>query len=118
MLELLPEEFQYLGKFHGSDAVLLLSLPLFESGFNGTQPFPELVDFGKYYRRMVANFAKNPEAGPGWPQVGSRDGKPCDIASLGDLGERHFTILNRTEVDEACGLYKDIYVALEQSILE
>lgn len=69
---------------------------------------------------MLSDFVKNPKAGPGWPRVGAKGKTPFDIASLGQVGDEQIPgakVVNKTEVDQVCVLYKDIYDLMEQYVL-
>ncbi|TQN72615.1 Lipase 1 [Colletotrichum shisoi] len=79
VLNLLPDECAWLGKFHGSDLILLFSDP-------DTTPFtPQSYAVYEYVRGAIARFVKNPFAGPGWLAVGSAYA-PHDTAVFGDVG--------------------------------
>ncbi|CAM1507843.1 Fc.00g046910.m01.CDS01 [Cosmosporella sp. VM-42] len=116
---LFPENFTWLGKFHGSDVALLFSTPTFEGDAGGVPLTPQLYTFANYLRGTVGRFIKNPRGGPGWPQVGSRY-HPVDVANLGDVGDEKaagVTVIKGSEVDERCALYKDIYPLIEQYVI-
>ncbi|KAF4448286.1 hypothetical protein F53441_8320 [Fusarium austroafricanum] len=111
---LLDEKYSWLGKFHGSDVLLLFSAPTFEDNMS-----PQLYTFANYLRGVVGRFVRNPEAGPGWPAVGSRY-KPFDVANLGDIGEEHAagpTIIGQETLDQRCKLYEPIYPLIEKYVL-
>lgn len=119
--ELLPQEFHWLGKFHGTDVLLAFLAPSFEGDSGGTTTgivlTPQVYTFARYFRGMIGAFVRNPAAGPGWPATGARAYLPFDVASLGDVGDVKAggaTPVNGTELDESCGLYKDIYPLLEK----
>lgn len=119
--ELLPQEFHWLGKFHGTDVLLAFLGPSFEGDSGGTTTgivlTPQVYTFARYFRGMIGAFVRNPAAGPGWPATGARAYLPFDVASLGDVGDVKAggaTPVNGTELDESCGLYKDIYPLLEK----
>ncbi|KAF5021610.1 hypothetical protein F66182_6357 [Fusarium sp. NRRL 66182] len=111
---LFGDEYAWLGKFHGSDVALLFSQPTFEGDASLT---PQLYTFANYFRSIVGRFVRNPEAGPGWPAVGSRY-RPLDVAVLGDVGEE--SSAGATAVgglDERCSLYEAIYPVVEKYVL-
>lgn len=114
---MLPEEFQYLGKFHGTDVALLFLTPTFEeSGLWGLKLRPELYAFVNYFRGVIGKFVRNPGGGPGWAAVGSSYA-PFDVATLGDAGNVHTggaTPVNQTQLDANCAAYKDIFPVMEK----
>src|ERR1700761_2059577 len=61
----LPPKYPNLGTFHGLDVYLAFGLYL---PFNVT---PAEYALSNYIRRTWANFAKNPDLGPDWNEVGS-----------------------------------------------
>ncbi|KAF4506671.1 hypothetical protein G6O67_006734 [Ophiocordyceps sinensis] len=86
--ELLPEKFRFLGRFHGSDLVLLFGSATFELT-------TRLYAFGNHLRGVIGRFVRNPHGGPGWPAVGSSYA-PFDVAVLGDVGEQRSAGATRT----------------------
>ena len=103
---LLPPKYAWLGKFHGSDVVLLFSTPtLDQDGLT-----PQLYTFARYLRGVVGGFVRNPSQGPGWPAVGSRY-RPFDVASLEGTGP---VIMSGREMDRRCELYDEIYPLVER----
>ncbi|KND91816.1 Lipase 4 [Tolypocladium ophioglossoides CBS 100239] len=110
--DILPKKLQYLGKFHGTDIVLLSLTPTFEeSGLRGLRLSPELYTFANYFRGVIGKFVRNPSGGPGWPAVGSSYA-PFDVATLGDAGNVHTggaTPVNQKQLDDNCAIYKDIF---------
>lgn len=120
---ILPPEFSWLEKFHGSDVALLFMMPTFEatSDEQAENPLlpPQLYAFANYLRGVVGQFVRNPTGGPGWPAVGSGYA-PMDVADLGDLGFEKTagaTPVNATELDANCFLYKDIYPLIDKWVL-
>ncbi|KAM4066380.1 carboxylesterase family protein [Hirsutella rhossiliensis] len=116
--ELLPEQFQFLGKFHGGDVVLLFSTPTFEGGGGGDgfKLTPQLYAFANYFRGVIGTFVRNPHGGPGWPAVGSSYA-PFDVVALGDVGEQRSagaTPVNQTTLDADCAVFSDIYPLVEK----
>ncbi|KAI8175023.1 putative secreted lipase [Colletotrichum sp. SAR 10_86] len=108
ILNFFPEEYAWLGKFHGSEAILLFTDP------NNTTYTPQSYAVYEYLRGAIGRFVKDPNAGPGWPAVGSQYA-PLDLVVLGDVGnvQTAVTPFNTTILDERCGLYKGIYSKLE-----
>uniref|UniRef100_L2GC96 Carboxylic ester hydrolase n=1 Tax=Colletotrichum fructicola (strain Nara gc5) TaxID=1213859 RepID=L2GC96_COLFN len=108
ILNFFPEEYAWLGKFHGSEAILLFTDP------SNTTYTPQSYAVYEYLRGAIGRFVKEPNAGPGWPAVGSQYA-PLDLVVLGDVGnvQTAVTPFNTTILDERCGLYKDIYSKLE-----
>ncbi|KAI1044569.1 hypothetical protein LB505_010403 [Fusarium chuoi] len=105
---LLDEKYSWLGKFHGSDVLLLFNSPTFDA------MSPQLYTFAEYLRGVVGRFVRNPQAGPGWP-VGSRY-----VANLGDVGGTQTSgpsIIEQTVLDQRCSLYKSIYPLIEEYVL-
>jgi acetylcholinesterase len=118
---LLPPEYAWLGKFHGSDVLLLFGTPSFEGDSGGFALTPQLYTFANYLRGVIGRFVRNPAGGPGWPAVGSRYA-PFDVANLGDVGGEIGVVAGATVVDERvlddrCRLYKDIYPLIEEFVL-
>lgn len=108
ILNLLPKEYDWLGKFHGSEIILLFTDP-------DTTPYtPQTYAVYEYFRGVVARFVKNPSAGPGWPVVGSSYA-PLDVAVLGDVGDTSsvMTVSNSTAMNERCKLFNTIWPKLE-----
>ncbi|KAK6212186.1 para-nitrobenzyl esterase [Colletotrichum tabaci] len=108
VLNLLPDEYAWLGKFHGSDVILLFSNP-------ETTPYtPQSYAVYEYFRGAIARFVKNPFAGPGWPAVGSAYA-PLDTAVLGDVGNVPgvMALADVTAVDHRCRLYEEFWPLLE-----
>ncbi|KAF4780509.1 hypothetical protein HER10_EVM0012494 [Colletotrichum scovillei] len=108
ILNLLPKEYDWLGKFHGSEIILLFTDP-------DTTPYtPQTYAAYEYLRGVVARFVKNPSVGPGWPAVGSSYA-PLDVAVLGDVGDTSsaMTVSNSTAMNERCKLFNTIWPKLE-----
>lgn len=106
-----------MGKFHGSDVALLFSTPTFEGDANGIPFTPQLYTFAKYLRGVAGQFIRNPEAGPGWPSVGSKY-EPFDVVSLGgEGGLAGATVVDERVLDERCRLYEEIYPVIEKYVL-
>ncbi|KAH6691260.1 hypothetical protein F5X68DRAFT_252181 [Plectosphaerella plurivora] len=92
-MERLPAEYSWLGKFHGSESWLLFSDP--EVIAEGSS---RLYTLYKALREAIGQFAREPEQGPGWPEVGA----PEDIAVWGDIGVEQtagYVAVNRSVVD-------------------
>ncbi|KAG9498475.1 hypothetical protein J7337_009280 [Fusarium musae] len=105
---LLDDKYSWLGKFHGSDVLLLFSSPTFDA------MSPQLYTFAEYLRGVVGKFVRNPQAGPGWP-VGSRY-----VANLGDVGQTQTSgpsIIDQKALDQRCRLYESIYPLIEEYVL-
>ncbi|KAF6828119.1 para-nitrobenzyl esterase [Colletotrichum plurivorum] len=109
ILHLLSEEFSWLGKFHGSEIILLFTSP-------STPHTPQSSAVYEYFRGAIARFTKNPAAGPGWPAVGS-DYAPVDTVVLGDVGEVPAVAVpfNTTVLDERCSLFNGFYSLLRSA---
>ncbi|KAK1637987.1 Alpha/Beta hydrolase protein [Colletotrichum phormii] len=108
ILNLLPKEYDWLGRFHGSEIILLFTDP-------DTTPYtPQTYAVYEYFRGVIARFVKNPSAGPGWPAVGSSYA-PLDVAILGDVGDTSsvMTVSNSTRLDERCKLFEKIWPKLK-----
>ncbi|KAM5344742.1 hypothetical protein ACJ41O_010604 [Fusarium nematophilum] len=116
-----PEEFSWLGKFHGSDVALLFSTPTYEGNAGGLPLTPKLYAFANNFRSIVGRFIRNPKGGPGWPAVGSRYGA-FDVANLGDVGAEGdvagVTVVDEGVLDARCGLFEGVYPAIESAIHE
>ncbi|TDZ38241.1 putative secreted lipase [Colletotrichum spinosum] len=107
VLEFLPDELDYLGKFHASDIVLLFSNP-------ATAPFTaQSYAVYEYFRGAIARFVKNPMSGPGWAAVGSGFA-PLDAVVIGDVGDVPTVVApyDTTLLDERCSLYRGLYPIL------
>ncbi|KAF5661350.1 triacylglycerol lipase V [Fusarium denticulatum] len=105
---LLDDKYSWLGKFHGSDVLLLFNSPTFDA------MSPQLYTFAEYLRGVVGRFVRNPQAGPGWP-AGSRY-----VANLGDVGQSQTSgpsIIDQTALDQRCSLYESIYPLIEEYVL-
>lgn len=116
---MLPDQYSFLGIFHGTDLMLLLSTPTFEEDANGVPLTPQQYTVATNLRAAIGRFVKNPENGPGWPAVGSRY-MPFDVANIGDSGGEHsgwVTVVNQTELEVRCGLYEGIYPLIEEYVL-
>ncbi|GAB0139186.1 hypothetical protein EsDP_00007399 [Epichloe bromicola] len=117
MTEMLPKKYQYVGKSHGIDILLLFGSPTYHgsSSANGLYT-PVLSRFLTYWRGAIGKFVRDPSGGPGWPTVGSSSA-PFDIVSLGDVGSVHSagaTPVNQTEVDVRCGVLWDVLDRIEK----
>ncbi|KAF6828525.1 para-nitrobenzyl esterase [Colletotrichum musicola] len=109
ILHLLPEEYSWLGKFHGSEIILLFTSP--------TAPHtPQSYAVYEYFRGAIARFVKNLASGPGWPAVGSNYA-PVDTLVLGDVGEVPAVAVpfNTTVLDERCSLFSGFYSLLKSA---
>ncbi|KID63646.1 uncharacterized protein G6M90_00g064270 [Metarhizium brunneum] len=110
IVDRLPSEYGYLGKFHGSDLLLLVISPTYDdSTAAGALLTPLLYTFVNYFRGAIGRFVRNPGGGPGWPMVGSSF-RPWDVVTLGDVGSAHAagaTPVNQTVLDENCVLFED-----------
>ncbi|KAI5461720.1 Alpha/Beta hydrolase protein [Mariannaea sp. PMI_226] len=118
---LLPREYSWLQKFHGSDMILLFGSPTFDGDAGGFKLTPQLYTFATYLRGVVGRFVRNPDEGPGWPGVGSSRYTPFDVANLGDVGSEIAvagpTVVDHRVLDERCRLYEDIYPFIERYVL-
>lgn len=113
---LIPEDLRYFGKFHGSDALLALLTPSFKAGINGTMLPTQLVDLGIYYRGLLATFVRDLHMGAEFPSLGSGC-EPMDMVSVGQVGDQASvggSVVNRTAVDEICGLFEELYPLLRR----
>ncbi|KAG8408586.1 hypothetical protein J3458_019617 [Metarhizium acridum] len=110
IVDMLPKEYSYLGKFHGSDLLLLVLSPTYDdTTAAGALLTPLLSTFANYFRGAIGRFVRNPGGGPGWPMVGSWF-RPWDVVTLGDVGSAHAagaTPVDQTVVDGSCVLFKD-----------
>jgi acetylcholinesterase len=105
--DLLLAEYAWLGRFHGSEAWLLFSEPEIILA----QGSPRLLALYETIRGAIGQFARAPGDGPGWPAVGA----PEDVAVWGDVGGES-THVNRVLVDARCGLYTQLYWAIESAV--
>ncbi|KAH7369152.1 Alpha/Beta hydrolase protein [Plectosphaerella cucumerina] len=109
--DLLPAEYAWLGRFHGSEAWLLFSEPEIIMA----QGSPRLLTLYETMRGAIGQFARAPGDGPGWPAVGA----PEDVAMWGGVVDERregSTPVNRTLVDARCGLYTQLYRAIESVV--
>lgn len=63
----------------------------------------------KFVQGAWANFAKNPDYGPGWNKLGTFNG--TDLGDLGPIGTSGVTIIPQNMVDFRCSLYGPLYQA-------
>lgn len=119
MTEMLPKKYQFLGKFHTIDILLLFGSRTYHgSSSSGGIYTPVLSSFLTYWRGAIGKFVRDPSGGPGWPAVGSPSA-PFDIVSLGDVGSVHSTgatPVNQIEVDARCGVLRDVLDRVEKRI--
>ncbi|GIZ42503.1 hypothetical protein CKM354_000576900 [Cercospora kikuchii] len=90
-----------LGVFHSSE------LPLVFSNYNKTTATGQQYALSNYMRGAWAQFAKDPENGPGWGPVGSYNG--ADLGLLGLDGSSGVTVVTPGSVDARCVIFEPIY---------
>lgn len=121
---LLPDEYDWLGKFHGSELILLFAAPSLDDDRIPLPLSPQLYAVANSFRAAVSRFIKNPQLGPGWPSVSDHRFVPFDVANIGDLGSlpeglaAGATPVNQTLVDERCVLFEELYPVIEQYVLQ
>lgn len=64
------------------------------------------IKLSAFMQRTWAAFAKDPQAGVGWPAVGRAWGK--ELGMLGKGESEGVTVENRMTTDSVCGLYRGI----------
>ena len=103
-----------LGVYHASE------IPIVYNTFPAENVTVQQEALGNYMRGAWADFAKNPEKGPGWVGVGMAGEyagaeEDQDLAVLGDVGDVQgggATVVRQSEVDTRCGLFRPVYEAL------
>jgi len=106
--------FPGLGVFHASE------IPLVFYTFPTNNMTVQQEALGNFMRGAWADFAKNPEKGPGWNAVGSARGYvgaavDLDLGVLGDVGNVKsggVTVVRQSDVDRRCALFRPVYEAL------
>jgi carboxylesterase type B len=97
-----PAGFPNLHASHGSE------LPMVWGNFNRTTATDQEVAISSAIQKAWADFAKNPERGPGWKMV---DETSDDLACIGCNGDFGIQIIREDLVDERCALFTGLYTA-------
>ncbi|KAF7514001.1 hypothetical protein GJ744_006615 [Endocarpon pusillum] len=95
------EAFPNGGAYHGTQ------VPLVFGTYPSVNVTAQEAALSSYMQAAWAGFAKNPERGPGWNQVGSFDG--VDLGLLGQGGSAGVTVMKSAEVDLRCGIYREAF---------
>ncbi|GIC89793.1 uncharacterized protein Aud_006221 [Aspergillus udagawae] len=89
------------GTFPGEGAVHASEVPIVFGTYPTENATDQEVALSKYMQQAWASFAKNPDGGPGWPQIGTNGGlELADIGSGNSSGENNITFW---EADSYCG---------------
>ncbi|GFF22126.1 alpha/beta-hydrolase [Aspergillus udagawae] len=89
------------GTFPGEGAVHASEVPIVFGTYPTENATDQEVALSKYMQHAWASFAKNPDGGPGWPQIGTNGGlELADIGSGNSSGENNVTFW---EADSYCG---------------
>ncbi|RCI11520.1 hypothetical protein L249_7714 [Ophiocordyceps polyrhachis-furcata BCC 54312] len=111
--ELLPPRYRYLGKFHGTDLILLFYVSALYGSGQGVSS--QLYAAASYLRAVIGSFVRNPRAGPGWPAVGSSSA-PRDVAVVGGRNSSKSAVMvDRNVLDANCGIFSDFLAASEKA---
>jgi carboxylesterase type B len=88
------------GTFPGEGAVHASEVPIVFGTYATGNATDQEVALSKYMQHAWASFAKNPDGGPGWPQMGTNGGlELADIGSGNSSGENNITFW---EADSYC----------------
>jgi acetylcholinesterase len=106
--------FPGLGVFHASE------IPIIFYTFPTENMTIQQEVLGNYMRGAWADFAKNPEKGPGWVAVGAAGQyagaeEDQDLAVLGDVRDvigGGATVVRQSEIDRRCAIFRPVYEAL------
>ncbi|PVH69061.1 carboxylesterase [Cadophora sp. DSE1049] len=96
--------FKDAGAFHASE------IPQVFGNYFTLGATTQQIGLSKYMQTAWANFAKDPQKGPGWPKLGSNFG--LELASLGRNGGSGEVTIPLISVDAVCAIYAPI-VALQ-----
>ncbi|GFF71280.1 hypothetical protein CNMCM6936_003972 [Aspergillus lentulus] len=89
------------GTFPGEGAVHASEVPIVFGTYATENATNQEVALSKYMQHAWASFAKNPDGGPGWPQIGTNGSlELADIGSGNSSGENNITFW---EADSYCG---------------
>ncbi|CAG8952995.1 hypothetical protein HYFRA_00003185 [Hymenoscyphus fraxineus] len=92
-----------LGVYHSSE------IPLMFGTYDRQGATDQQIALSRFMQKAWADFAKDPELGPGWPKLGSSG---QDLAVLGLDGSSGATMANQTIVDSKCALFRPLYEAI------
>ena len=98
-----------LGSYHTIEAALVF----------GTYPTEGVTDeevaISQFLQKTWADFAKDPENGPGWRKVGTGENGTSSVADIGQLGKNDVpgvTLISEATLDRNCGLYEPQYATV------
>ncbi|MAD87569.1 MAG: hypothetical protein CL912_31815 [Deltaproteobacteria bacterium] len=96
--------FEDAGAFHASE------IPQVFGNYLPLGATTQQIGLSRYMQTAWANFAKNPQKGPGWPKLGSNFG--LELGSLGRNGGSGEVTIPLISVDAVCAIYAPI-IALQ-----
>lgn len=100
--------FPYAGAYHASEIPEVFgTYPLSNQYGNVTDV---QIKLSAYMQGVWANFVKNPDAGPGWPRLGTNFG--IELADIGDHGSSGEETIPLASVDWPCPVYDPIVQAV------
>jgi carboxylesterase 2 len=103
--------FANAGAYHTSEIPEVFgTYPLSNQFGTATQ---QQIQLSGFMQNVWANFAKNADAGVGWPKIGSALGN--ELGVLGASGSSGVTVRNTAVADYPCGLYLGLEGALALS---
>lgn len=95
--------FSNAGAYHTSEIPSVFGSYSLSNQFgNATE---QQIALSAFMQKTWADFAKNPDAGPGWPKVSSPEN---ELGVLGKNRSSGVTVMSNLEADYPCGLYSDI----------
>ncbi|KAI9717837.1 MAG: hypothetical protein M1828_007076 [Chrysothrix sp. TS-e1954] len=120
------QSFGALGVFHSSEIQLVFQTypggpvnALTPTKLNGIIPSNVSANAAEYALAKTMNtawatFAKNPQGGPGWNELGTFDGN--DLGVLGAYGSSGVTMINAVDVDERCSVYFPLFKSVDGAL--
>ncbi|KAJ6785455.1 hypothetical protein PWT90_01165 [Aphanocladium album] len=89
------------GAYHAAEIPFVFgSFPLYTNVAAATKTEMALSD---YMQTTWANFAKDPSAGPGWPQIGSTRQTIAELGGNNNATGKH--LISSTDIEQDCFLY-------------
>ncbi len=99
---------QYDPKPLGLETYHAAEIPIVFGTYDASKTDERQRQFSSFMRRTWANFAKDPEKGPGWDAIG---GAGNDVAVLGHEPSQA-KMISRAELDKRCAVFQPIYDAV------
>ncbi|EOA86252.1 uncharacterized protein SETTUDRAFT_161464 [Exserohilum turcica Et28A] len=96
--------FDNAGAYHSSENMQVFGTWAASNQFGNATD--QQIKLSAFMQRTWAAFAKDPQAGVGWPAVGRAWGK--ELGMLGKGESEGVTVENRMTTDSVCGLYRGI----------